>query len=190
MLCDNCKKREANVRYTENINGVRRELNLCEECSLRLGIADKMNFNIDMDFPSFNIQNLFGGIFEDLANLTEPQFMPLIEQVKDIRCKNCGMSFEDITENGRLGCPECYETFETRLDPILKRIQGANRHTGRIGKINQNKNTDKKQNNTENTKTENTKIAKLEEELKQAVKEERYEDAAKIRDEINKNKEK
>ena len=89
-----------------------------------------------------------------------------------------------------MGCPECYETFETRLDPILKRIQGANRHTGRIGKINQNKNTDKKQNNTENTKTENTKIAKLEEELKQAVKEERYEDAAKIRDEINKNKEK
>ena len=144
MLCDNCKKREANVRYTENVNGVRRELNLCEECSIRLGIANKMNFDINMDFPSFNIQNLFGGIFEDFANLTEPQFMPLIEQVKDIRCKNCGMSFEDITENGRLGCPECYETFETRLDPILKRIQGANRHTGRIGKINQNKNTDKK----------------------------------------------
>ena len=102
MLCDNCKKREANVRYTENVNGVRRELNLCEECSIRLGIANKMNFDINMDFPSFNIQNLFGGIFEDFANLTEPQFMPLIEQVKDIRCKNCGMSFEDITENGRL----------------------------------------------------------------------------------------
>ena len=33
MLCDNCGKREANVRYQENINGQIRELNLCEECS-------------------------------------------------------------------------------------------------------------------------------------------------------------
>ena len=33
MLCDNCGKREANVRYSENINGRRKELNLCEECS-------------------------------------------------------------------------------------------------------------------------------------------------------------
>ena len=28
MLCDNCGKKEANVRYTENINGKVRELKL------------------------------------------------------------------------------------------------------------------------------------------------------------------
>ena len=33
MLCDNCGKKEANVRYWENINGKKRELNLCDECS-------------------------------------------------------------------------------------------------------------------------------------------------------------
>lgn len=33
MLCENCKKREANVKYSENINGVKKEMNLCEECS-------------------------------------------------------------------------------------------------------------------------------------------------------------
>ena len=31
MLCENCGKREANVRYTENINGKRKELNLCSK---------------------------------------------------------------------------------------------------------------------------------------------------------------
>ena len=30
MLCDNCGKKEANVKYSENINGVKREFNLCE----------------------------------------------------------------------------------------------------------------------------------------------------------------
>ena len=33
MLCDNCGKREANIRYTENINGKIKEMHLCEECS-------------------------------------------------------------------------------------------------------------------------------------------------------------
>ena len=26
MLCENCGKREANVRYSENINGVKKEM--------------------------------------------------------------------------------------------------------------------------------------------------------------------
>ena len=46
MLCENCKQREATVRYSENINGVRKEMHLCEECSRELGITDQMNFNM------------------------------------------------------------------------------------------------------------------------------------------------
>ena len=30
MLCENCGKREANVRYSENINGRVKQMNLCE----------------------------------------------------------------------------------------------------------------------------------------------------------------
>ena len=52
MLCDNCKKREANVRYSENINGLRRELNLCEECSKKLGIGE-MGLDMPINFSRF-----------------------------------------------------------------------------------------------------------------------------------------
>lgn len=192
MLCDNCKQREANICYTENINGIRKELHLCEECSQKLGITDQMKFHMGLDFPS-----LFGGIFEDFADFTEPSFAPLLKEIRDIKCKTCGLSFDDIVNTGKLGCPDCYETFESRLDPILKRLQGSNRHVGRLGKITENKiNIDKekinesedKQNQTknkENQKTE-TELEKLESDLKLAIKEERYEDAAKIRDEIKK----
>ena len=38
MLCDNCGKKEANVHYLRNINGIKKEMNLCEECSEKLGI--------------------------------------------------------------------------------------------------------------------------------------------------------
>ena len=184
MKCDNCKKREANVRYSENINGVKKELHLCEECSKKLGITDQMNFHMGLDFPS-----IFGGIFEDFTNFAEPNFTPLLNEIRDVKCKTCGISFDDIVNTGRLGCPDCYETFESRLDPILKRMQGSNRHVGRLGKVTENKINVEQQHESDKQEKEikaETEIEKLEKDLKLAIKEERYEDAAKIRDEIKK----
>ena len=181
MLCDNCGKQEANVRYTENINGKVKELNLCEECSKKLGIG-QMDFSMPMDFSNF-----FGDFIEEF---TKPEWMPLLSNVKTLTCNNCGYTFDDIVNTGKLGCPNCYEVFESELDPIIKRIQGTNRHVGRIGKIIDNK-IDKKYGKGEkeqdsNKKEGKTKLEQLQEDLKTAIKEERYEDAAKIRDEIKK----
>ena len=130
MLCDNCGKREANVRYSENINGKVRELNLCEECSQKLGIGH-MDFSMPMDFSNF-----FGDFMEKFA---KPEWMPLLNEVKTLTCDNCGYTFDDIVNTGKLGCGNCYDVFEAKLDPIIKRIQGANQHVGRIGKIIDNK---------------------------------------------------
>ncbi len=198
MLCDNCGKREANIRYTENINGKIKEMHLCEECSKKLGIMDKMNFNIPTSFPSF-----FGSFLEDFGEL---EAMPIFNELKEEVCNSCNTSFEDIINTGRLGCPNCYDVFSDRLDPILKRLQGANRHVGRKAEQLNNdnktlKNIDNEENKSEvknknkennekiHTTSENDmkqeKMEKLQEQLKEAIKEERYEDAAKIRDEIN-----
>lgn len=193
MLCDNCGKREANVRYSENINGKIKELNLCEECSKKLGITE-MDFNMPIDFSSF-----FGEFMEDLAT---PEFMPLFNEVKALKCKNCGYTFDDIVNTGKLGCEDCFDVFEDKLDPIIKKIQGANRHVGRIGKLlnesNSNEGSIKNANVKEDIQTtdelqkdskansKEMEIERLQRELKNAIKEERYEDAAKIRDEIKK----
>lgn len=181
MKCDNCGKRNANVKYSENINGRKKELNLCEECSKKLGIG-QMDFSMPIDFSSF-----LGGFMEDFG---AAEFMPMINEIKTLKCNSCGYTFDDISNTGKLGCKDCYDVFEDRLDSIIKRIQGANHHVGRIGKtidskidskINTNKDFEiKKQNKSE------SKLEQLQEELKQAIKDERYEDAARIRDEIKK----
>lgn len=178
MLCENCGKRQANVRYSENINGIKRELNLCEECSKKLGIGH-MDFSMPIDFSSF-----FGEFMEDFAT---PEFMPLLNEIKTLKCDQCGYTFDDIANTGKLGCGNCYDVFEERLDPIIKKIQGSNQHIGRVGKIIDNKIDKKIEKKAEDKKektSENVEINKLQEELKKAIKEERYEDAAKIRDEI------
>ncbi len=189
MLCDNCGKNEANIRYWENINGKTKELNLCEECSQKLGIN-----NLDLSMP-INFTNFLGEFIEDFAT---PEFMPLLNQAKTLKCDNCGYTFKDIINTGKLGCGNCYNVFDEKLDNIIKKIQGSNKHVGRLGKVIDNK-IDKKidgkntkneksiQNtNKEEQKTTKNQLEELQEELKKAIKDERYEDAAKIRDEIKK----
>ena len=182
MLCDNCGKRQANVRYSENINGKKKELNLCEECSHKLGI-DQMDFSMPIDFSNF-----FEGFFDDFGTT---DFIPMLEDVKTLKCNTCGYTFDDIARTGKLGCKDCYEVFQERLDPIIRRIQGSNKHVGRIGKVIDKKiensiSEDKKKVEEKQDKRQISEFEKLEKDLKEAIKEERYEDAAKIRDEIKK----
>ena len=177
MKCDNCGKDNANVRYLRNINGVKQEMNLCEECSEKLGVTD-INFNMPIDFSSF-----LGGFFEDFEN---SDLLTLMEQNEQTKCQGCSSTFEDIINSGKFGCPKCYETFETQIDSLMNKIHGSNRHLGRLGKLEE-INVDSKNNSKslEESKNEN-KLENLKEQLKQLVKDEKYEEAAKIRDEIKK----
>ena len=47
MLCQNCGKNEVNFRYTQIINGVKKEMALCEKCAKDLGL-EKMDFNLSL----------------------------------------------------------------------------------------------------------------------------------------------
>lgn len=187
MLCQKCNKNEASVKYTEIINGEKKEMMLCEECSHELGL-DNINFNMPIDFSSF-----FGGLLED-EDYNSPEFMPLFQKVKELKCDNCNMTYDEFINQGKFGCPECYDVFSSKIDAILKRIHGSSEYLGRKALSNNNL---KKQNTNvgvaplgdpqnEKAKTKDTKLEKLQKDLKKAIAEERYEDAAKIRDSIKK----
>ena len=48
MKCQNCGRNEANVFYTQNINGRKSKIHLCSECAEELNIMN--NFSNDFDF--------------------------------------------------------------------------------------------------------------------------------------------
>ena len=108
--------------------------------------------------------------------------MPSIALPKEITCDKCGLSFDDFVENGKFGCDNCYSVFEEKIDPILKRLHGSNRYVGKKVK------STKPENKIEikEEKKEQNKINELKALLKQKIKEEKYEEAAKLRDEIKK----
>lgn len=153
MKCQSCGKREATVRYKENINGKKQEIFLCESC------ADKMGF--------INFSDLFSPMFVSIPEVfSKPE-------VK--KCKKCGYTFEKYSKTGMFGCEECYKTFEETLDELFLKLHGKNRH------IVQKKNLEK----TEKEKVEE-KIENLKCKIKELIDEEKYEEAAIIRDEIKK----
>ena len=186
MLCQNCGKREANVKYTQIINGVKKQISVCSECAVKLGIDGPDFSDFSMSFNSF-----LGDFFNDYA---QSSLLPSFES-DVVKCKKCGMSYEDFIKTGMFGCSNCYETFSNPINSLVRNLHGTTKHIGRSPKKigdaissdkNKNKNskseevveTEKKQNNIEKKKQD------LQKELDKAIKEERYEDAAKIRDQI------
>lgn len=189
MLCQNCGKNEANIKYTQIVNGIKKQMTLCDKCAKELGIED-LDFNMPIHFSSF---------LDDMFDVND--FIPnLIGNNTSIaqKCEKCGMTYEDFLKEGKFGCNECYNTFSNKIDALLKNIQGTNRHVGRRGKfIEDNKVKDSSKVENSNKVEENRKIKEqegktsnqlemLKERLKLEIKEERYEDAAKTRDEIKK----
>lgn len=176
MLCQNCGKNEVNFKYTQVINGVKKEMALCDKCAKELGL-DTIDFNIPINFSSF-----LGDFFNEY---NDSAFLPGFSTATILKCPNCGMSYEDFIQTGKFGCSECYDTFSERINPVLKNIHGTNAHVGRKSRMLTNNVKEKKvEDNKKETKNENDEIKKLNDELKMAIKEERYEDAAKLRDKI------
>ncbi len=174
MLCENCRENEANVKYTQIINGVKKEMRLCEHCANELGIGE-MDFSMPINLSSF-----LSEFFED----TEDNFLPEFTKKEELQCNECGMTYDEFVHTGKFGCANCYNTFSNKIDPILKNLHAANRHVGRKGKITKTVLNKTDMQKKETSQTRGSKMEQLKEELKQAIKEERYEDAAHIRDTI------
>ena len=175
MYCENCGKNYANVRYTQIINGNKKEMFLCDECSKILGID---NFNMPMDFSTF--------LGDFLSDFESERLLPELLNRKDLKCERCNYTFDEFINTGRFGCPDCYSIFEDKIDPLLKRIQGANRHNGRLGKIDEINSSLEEKSEKENIE-ETSKLGQvyeLKRQLKIAIKEEQYEEAASLRDKI------
>lgn len=169
MLCDICHKKQASIHVTEIINGEVKELHICDTCARAKGmIKSSKNFGL-ADFlaglTDFGIASKDAGELEDF----------------DLKCPACGLSFEDFKRIGRLGCAECYDAFEKGLAPLLRKIHGSNHYAG---------NMPKEANKDSKTAEEADSIDELEEKLEVAIKNEEFEEAARLRDMIRGRKKK
>jgi protein arginine kinase activator len=142
------------LHITELRHGEVQALHLCEAC------AKEYLSNAPTEAPE--------ELPADITTEAGEELDELDQQV----CPNCGISFKEFRAQGRLGCPHDYVAFENELLPLLENIHGETSHCGKVPK------------RAPFSSQQQFELIKLRSELRSAVDEERYEDAARIRDEI------
>ena len=159
MLCQDCKKREASVHLTQIVNNEKIAMSLCKEC------AAKRGFHSPLENMAFPLSDILQGIIKQ-------QFPQKTEDIPEIKCKRCGLSFGEFVRQGRFGCGECYNAFRSRLEPIMRKIHGSSMHKGKL---------------PVSSKDEPLPIKeeeRLETELRKAIETEDFERAADLRDKL------
>ncbi len=153
MICQACGKRNATTHVKTVVNGELAEYSLCGECARKLGYG-----------------NLFAELGRGLNLLRlDPQKLQ-----EEERC-TCGATWDDIVRTGRVGCAECYETFYTRLLPVVEQIHGSSRHRGKTPNGNPLQISQEKKSGM---------LLAKKQQLKEAIEAENFEDAVTLRDEI------
>ncbi len=154
MMCQMCNQQEATIHLTEIVNEKMVELHICEQCAKEKAV--------DLSPPvSFN--EVLSGLV-DFADHKETQL--------DVKCSECGMTYDEFKTNGRLGCAICYESFQKALIPLIKNIHGAINHLG------------KRPEKLEGSMKVEMEIKELQERLKKHIGLEEFEEAVGIRDKI------
>jgi len=158
MLCDICHKSTASVHLTEIIDNQITELHLCEDCARQKGAQMEQHF----------------GLADLLAGLADLGQQFEISGKAEVKCPNCGLTYQDFRRIGRLGCSECYQAFRDSLVVLLKRIHGSTQHLGRRP--------------SKAAKAapapRRTAIEALRGDLQKAIEAEEFEEAARLRDKI------
>lgn len=164
MNCQTCQKNAATVHVTEvsdDATGEARkpsfeERHLCEVCAQT------------MDLPHMPALKKTVTDIWKLLQISAQQTRKRSELV----CPGCALSLEEFRKKGRLGCASCYETFAPHLGELLERVHGARTHVGRLPGT------------SEQDLERLQQLDTLRRELDAAIREEAYESAARLRDEL------
>ena len=201
MLCEICGENEATFHYSEVVNGNKTEHHLCNECAAKTDISYYSSF-LDGD-------GRLGQLLSGLLGM--PLYGETEDPKTHIVCPGCHLSYGEFIKNSAFGCAECYNVFGPLLDDSIRKIQGSVSHQGKkpyhLTKLMHSMNSGRNSENDslkdeikepavdvrqEGTISEKKQTrASLEHEadimskrLKQAVMEEDFEEAARLRDYI------
>lgn len=157
MLCENCKKNQATTYFKQTVNGKTNEIFLCSECAAKAGLSSSAPaaFSLD-DF----LLNLLGG---------------RTAQSEEKVCPICGISEREVLDSGRVGCGNCYQEFSGRLVPFIEKVHGNKTHVGKRPKNRAAETSEQKPADP---------LLSLKEKLAAAIKAEKFEEAAVLRDQI------
>lgn len=129
-------------------------MHLCEHCAREKGDISQ----------NFSFHDLLAG----LLNSDHRKH----DMIQEKQCATCAMTFPQFYKIGKLGCADCYSYFGDQLNHVLRKVQGKLGHTGKIPKGVAGEILMKRQ------------LNQLRQQLQTKIYEEKFEEAATLRDQI------
>jgi len=164
MRCTQCHEREAVVFLTQIAQDQVIKLHLCERCAAEKGVETTASLG----------KTPVGTFLASMGKGPESGAALPAGIDPSGACPTCGATLSDFRETGRLGCAECYRTFETALRDLLRRLHGSSRHLGeRYAPP-----------GAPPAESEAASVAQLRDQLRVAVETENFELAAELRDQL------
>jgi protein arginine kinase activator len=162
MSCEQCHEREAVIHLTQIVNEQVTTLHLCERCAADKGVESPGSQ------PKTPLGTFLAAMGQEL-----PDQAPAPRAGDN--CPRCGGTLQDFRESGRLGCSDCYRSFEAPLRDLLRRLHGSTHHVGE-------RYADKEA--APAPAVPRPQAAELREQLRLAVETENFELAAELRDRL------
>lgn len=156
MKCDNCHDENAVIHIKQIMGTDVRDVHICARCAGERGILGDGK-------DELSLPEILNALIEDAvaANNLSPD-----------NCPSCGLRAGDVDKEGRIGCPDCINTFSRELSQALNNRNITPPHSGKLpGSL----------------KTVRTLLIdkeNLKSRLSEALKTENYETAALLRDRI------
>jgi len=145
----------ATVHLTEIVNGKKKEKHFCADCAQKQEVLKQQQLNLNAIVQSY--MGHVGGKTDELSRLT---------------CPSCGIKYMEFKNAGRFGCPHDYQVFREPLLPLLERIHRGRQHVGKVPL------------NALKHAAQQAELRELRQQLRSAVEQETYEEAARLRDVI------
>jgi len=162
MQCQSCKNQTATIHLTEISGGQRTETHLCQACAQKQGLA------VQTQIPLNELLSTLLSVQPEAGSIDSA-----LQEEKS--CPQCGMTLRRFSKETLLGCPQDYEVFEKNLLPLIQRTHnGRTEHCGKVPA------------SVGPEQEKQIQLANLKRQLDAAVKNEQYETAAKLRDQIRK----
>lgn len=116
--CQACGHRPAIVEFIQISGDDRREMSLCQECALSIGMRSQVEAFQRLSQLLMQQQQTTGHVSDEMRAALAA------------KCARCGLIFEEFVKTGLLGCPACYESFGDLLKPVLRRMHGVTKQAG------------------------------------------------------------
>ena len=171
MDCTYCQGNKATCHLTKVVNGHVVEAHVCEKCIPELAQPNVVDFDIWNAVAKLAAKkgqpDLFKSIEPEPIEISVKSLLIRPDLEESVKCPACGFTSDDLRKVGRLGCPNCYAVFADLLQDVFNDCQKGFIHIGKTP-----------------LRLLEARRHLLEEELQQAVADERFEEAAALKEKL------